>query len=210
MSVTVQLSHVIEANVVLPFTVTGTASDSVDYTITASPVTIPAGSLTTTITITLIDDDLNEDDETVVISMGTPTNASKGTPDVHTATIFDTDPMPKVAFFITGSSGGESVSTVNLMVRLSAASGLPISVRYGVSGGTASKGIDFFLLGETLHFEPGETLKSVVLKVLDDSIDELSETVIVTLSEPSNASLGLAKAFTYTILDDDPTPSPYP
>ena len=63
-------------DVIVPFTVTGTATDPADYTITASPITIPAGSLNGNITITIAGDTIDENDETVIVTMGTPTGAT--------------------------------------------------------------------------------------------------------------------------------------
>ena len=76
----------------VPFTVGGTATDGADYTITASPIVIPAGATTGTITITLVDDATDEANETVILTLGTPTNAVLGAAAVDTATITDNDP----------------------------------------------------------------------------------------------------------------------
>ncbi len=80
MTVTAQLSAVASQDVTVPFSVSGTstASDPTDYTITASPLTITAGTTTADITLTVVDDALVEGDETVVVDMGTPTNATTG------------------------------------------------------------------------------------------------------------------------------------
>jgi uncharacterized repeat protein (TIGR01451 family) len=89
MAVTVELDKVSGLDTTVPFTVGGTATEGAgqDYTITASPVVIPEGSLSVDIIITVNDDNLTEDPETVVVTMGTPVNADKGTPNVHIATI---------------------------------------------------------------------------------------------------------------------------
>ena len=42
--------------------------------------------------------------------------------------------------------------------------------------------------------------------IVDDSLNELNETVIVTLSNPSNATLGSDSVHTYTINDNDTPP----
>ena len=39
--------------------------------------------------------------------------------------------------------------------------------------------------------------------IVNDSLDEANETVIITLSNPSNSTLGSDKVHTYTITDDD-------
>ncbi len=97
MTVTAELSVASGLDVTVPYTLGGTAADPADYTITASPVTITAGSLTADVTITVVNNTLDELDKTVIVTMGTPTNATKGTTDVHTATITDDDAPLTVA-----------------------------------------------------------------------------------------------------------------
>jgi hypothetical protein len=90
MTVTVELSTPYSQDVTVPFTISGTATLTTDYSITSSPITIPAGSTTATITITIVSDGTPESNETVILTMGTPTNASLGAITVHLATITDT------------------------------------------------------------------------------------------------------------------------
>jgi hypothetical protein len=112
----------------------GTASDPADYTITASPITITAGSLSADITITVIDDGIDENDETVVLPMGVPTNATAGATDVHTATITDNDSQPEVNWTVATQSGAENVGTMTVTAQLSDVSGLDVTVPFSVSG----------------------------------------------------------------------------
>jgi hypothetical protein len=91
LSITALLSTVSGRDVTLPFAVTGAATGGIDYSITDSPITIPAGSMTGTITITIIDDLLDEVDEPVIVTFGTPSHATPGAITVHTATIRDNE-----------------------------------------------------------------------------------------------------------------------
>lgn len=88
LTVTAKLSAASSETVTVPFSISGTASPG-DYTISASPITIPAGETTGTATITIAADSIVEPEETVILTMGTPTNATTGTITVHTATITD-------------------------------------------------------------------------------------------------------------------------
>ena len=204
MIIGIQISHVFDKDVTVPFFVGGSAMEGEDYTLSASPAVIPAGQRTTTITLSLVDDSLHEPDEMVMVFMEIPLNAEKGEPDVHTATIFDDDPTPSVSFFIAGSSGGESVGTINLQVDLKGISALPVTVDYRATGVTATGGFnDYFLAPGTLTFEPGETSKKIVLTVIDDSTNETTETLDIVLSNVSSADLGPISTYTYIIIDND-------
>jgi hypothetical protein len=58
-----------------------------------------------------------------------------------------------------------------------------------------------------LTFNPGVTSQNVVMTVVDDSLVEPNETVIITLSSPTNATLGTNTSYTYTINDNDTAPT---
>ncbi|MFA5940786.1 MAG: DUF4394 domain-containing protein [Sinimarinibacterium sp.] len=88
-------------DITLPFTVSGTASGN-DRTVASSPLTIPAGATSASIAVTISDDATAEDDETVVLTLGTPTGAELGSPSVHTLTIVDNEgtPVPPGTLFV--------------------------------------------------------------------------------------------------------------
>jgi len=86
------------------------------------------------VTLTVVDDALDEANETVVLTLGTPTNATLGTTTVHTATITDNDAAPTVEFTAAAQSNGEGVATVTAIVQLSAVSGQEVTVPYTVGG----------------------------------------------------------------------------
>jgi len=90
-TITAALSGVSNVQVTVPFTVAGTASNPEDYTITGSPLTIPAGEISAVISISIVDDTSDESEETVVVTMGTPTNAAPAAPTEHTVTMTDND-----------------------------------------------------------------------------------------------------------------------
>lgn len=88
-------------DITLPFTVSGTASGS-DRTVASSPLTIPAGATSASIAVTIVNDAAAEDDETVVLTLGTPTGAELGSPGAHTLTINDNEgtPVPPGTLFV--------------------------------------------------------------------------------------------------------------
>ncbi|MFH1253067.1 MAG: Calx-beta domain-containing protein [Candidatus Uhrbacteria bacterium] len=208
MTITAQLSTVSSFNVSLPFTVTGTATGSeTDYSITTSPITITAGSTTADITITVIDDDLDENNETVIITMGNPTNATKGAITVHTATINDNDEAPTVAWTSVSQFVAESVGSFNLMVQASAISGRDITVPFTINGTAVGSGTDYTILESSVTILTGETTANVSVSIIDDAIDEINETIVITMGDPTNATKGASTVHTINITDNDPPPS---
>ena len=100
--------------------------------------------------------------------------------------------------------GAESVSSASLTVDLSAASSQDVTVDYAVTGTATGSGTDYTLANGTLTISAGSTSETItIVGIIDDSIEEANETVIVTLSNPSNATLGSDKVHTYTINDNE-------
>ncbi|TDJ69438.1 MAG: choice-of-anchor D domain-containing protein, partial [Planctomycetota bacterium] len=206
MTVTVQLSETAGVDVDVPFTVGGTAVDPDDYTITASPVTFTPGMTTIDITITLVGDALDEADETIVLTLGTPTNADLGTTTVHTATVQDDDPSPTVEFSVASQQVNEVDGSTLVIVQLSAASGLEVTVPFTVAGTATSPG-DYTLSESSFVIPPGMTSDDVTLTIVDNLAHEGDETVELTLGAPTNAAPGGVTVHTVTIQDDDPQPT---
>ena len=100
-------------------------------------------------------------------------------------------------------SGGISFMTVTL----SPASYQTVTASFNTSNGTATAGSDYnAVVGGTMTFNPGGTVASLPVTVIADSLDEDNETLTMTLSNATNATIGDATG-TFTITDDDATPS---
>ncbi|MDX9881255.1 MAG: choice-of-anchor L domain-containing protein [Prolixibacteraceae bacterium] len=204
MIVTAQLSHTSTQDVTIPFTVTGTATGGgTDYTITASPITITAGNTTGTITITVASDALDEDDETVIVTMGIPTNATAYGTTVHTATISDDDPQPTVSFTSASQVSSAETGTMTVTAELSAVSGLPVTVPFTLSGTATDSGTDYTITASPISIPAGSTTGTATITIATDVLVELNETVILTMGSPVNATLGSITEHTATINDDD-------
>lgn len=115
-------------------------------------------------------------------SFGAP---SGGTPG-------DAGVVPKVGFLDDASLQDEASGTIVVPVTLSAAATERVTVAFAISDGSAQAGSDYTGEGTgTLTFEPGETEKGVSLTIVDDMVDEQSETIQLSLSSPTGAELGI-------------------
>ena len=202
----VVLSPVSGQQITVGYTVTGgnATGGGVDYTLVAGTLTFIPGDTGETISINIVDDALDESDETVVVTLSNPSNASLGATTVHTFTINDNDPSPTVAFAVDSSNGTEGSASANLEVVLSPVPGQQVAVGYTVTGGNATGGgVDYTLVAGILTFIPGDISETISISIVDDALDESDETVVVTLSNPSNASLGATTVHTFTIKDND-------
>ncbi|HUW18781.1 MAG TPA: Calx-beta domain-containing protein [Sedimentisphaerales bacterium] len=182
----------------------GTATPGVDYTLNPDTLTFNPGVTQQNISIDIIDDGPGEPDETIILTLSNPTGLDVvlGVSE-HTYTIADT--LPSVGFDTAVSSGGENVTPAQIPVSLTHASDLTTTVDYAVTGGDATGGgVDYTLLGSgTLTFNPYVVTQNIELDVVDDTDIEAAETVVLTLSNPTNGALGAITEHTYTILDNE-------
>ena len=98
-------------------------------------------------------------------------------------------------------------AALEFAVSLSRASSSVVTVDYATADGSAKAGSDYTATSGTLTFAAGEVVKIVTVPVLDDTIDEGSETLALTLSNPSGSNAWLADATaTGTIRNTDLMP----
>lgn len=105
-----------------------------------------------------------------------------------------------------GSHGLESVTAAKVKVVLSekVPAGQTVTVQYSVTGGTPNGGaVDFTLADGTLTFNAGDIAKEISIAVVNDDVQELFETIQLTLANPVGAALGAKTVHTYTIVDDE-------
>lgn len=184
----------------------GTATAGSDYTDRSGTLTFAPGETFQTFTIPITDDELFEPSESFQVSLSSPANATLGTPGSSVVTITNND-LPGVMFSTATGSGSEATTSTTFTVTLQTVSTQTVTVQYAVSGGTASSGVDFQLASGMLTFLPGVTSRTFSLAVINDAYDEENQTVAVTLSSPTNASLGPISTRVYTIVDNDSAPS---
>src|SRR5688500_6177427 len=84
------------ADLVVPFTVAGTAAPGSDYVALPGSLTIPAGASSAVIDVTPFDDALVELTETVVVTL-TPNPAYLASPAQATVNIASDEPLPDLA-----------------------------------------------------------------------------------------------------------------
>ncbi len=206
-SLTIDLSTASNRNVTVDYSATGGTATGADYTLVDGTATITAGNTSTTVDIDITNDDLDENNETIVVTLSDPSNASLGTDFTHTYTINDEDPQPSISFAVATGNGAESSSPVTITINLSDVSGLDASVGYTVTGITATgSGTDFTLADGTATISAGGSSTTLSLLITDDNIDENNETLSIEISSPSNATLGATTTYTYTINDNDDPP----
>jgi len=199
--VTINLSRAYPINSTVAYTVSGTAiGGGVDYTLGNGTATVTAGQTSTTIEIPTVNHLLSSADKTIILTLSSPTNATLGTNTVYTYTL--TSNATIIQFDSSSSSGLENISPVNIPISISSAFPEDVSVSYTLSG-TATKGVDYTLDDGIVTILAGQTTANISIPIIDDILKEEDETIILTLSNPINSTIGISGVYTYTIIDDD-------
>ena len=115
-----------------------------------------------------------------------------------------TTAMISASFDTTASNGLESASSANIPVSLSVPISVTATMDYTITGTATASGTDHTLANGTLTFTPSSTSENITITgIVDDAILEANETVIITLSNPTNTTLGTNTVHTYTITNND-------
>jgi len=169
-----------------------------------------SGQSQKTILIDVSGDTTPESDETFIVLLSSPTNATLGTPSA-TGTILDDDTVvstPEVSIAATDANKNEGNSGttdfVFTLTRTGSDLSSPSIINWSVDlSASAADGSDFSgNLGSNITFASGETTKTLTIGVNGDTTVEPDEDFEVDISAGTNATIGTATA-TGTILNDD-------
>ncbi len=206
---TVSLSSAPSGDVTVAFnTAAVTATAGSDYTSVSGTLTFTGGQTTTTITVPMAGDLLDEVDETFLVNLSANSSNSVMLDGQAVGTIQDNDPPPTISIGDVIVTEGNS-GTVNAVfpVTLSAASGLTVTVQFNTADGTvspANAGADYVpISGGLVTFNAGETQQNITVQVIGERVAENDETFLVNLINPSNAGIADGQGVG-TILDDEP------
>lgn len=179
-----------------------TAREGEDFVATSGTLNFASNQTQQTITVPIVGDLRDEDDETFRVLLSNATNAAIPDPE-GIGTIQDgDDPQPIVGFSETTARIGEDGESITLRVELDRASGVTTAVDFAVTGGSATAGADFDGVSGTLTFAPDERVGEIVVPIREDALVEGSETIELTLSNAVRSSIG-AGTSTVTIDDND-------
>ena len=126
-------------------------------------------------------------------------SVSATVPGPHEPETPETPPAPLPVLAVADARADEG-QALAFAVTLSEAAAGNVTVDYATADGSAAAGTDYTAASGTLTFSPGDTSKTVAVNALTDTAVEGDETLTLTLSNPSGATLGSASA-TGTLVD---------
>ena len=186
----------------------GTATAGADYTAASGSLSWADGETTPrTISITILDDAVEETNETFAVSLSNPTGGARLQQASTTVTVLDNDANPgQLRFAVSSRDVSEAAATVQIDVERFGGGLGAVSVQYSTTQGTATAGSDYTTTSGTLNWADGDrTTHSFSIPIVNDTISEIDETFTVTLSNPTGgAVLATPSVETVTITNDDP------
>ena len=143
----VELNAASGRNVRVSFgTAEGTAG-SADYTSVAGELTFAAGTTRSTVSVQLLEDDIDEPEETFTLSLSAPVNASVGGTGTAEGRIVDNDGAPQLTV---GSVTATEGDHANFEVVLTGSTTQEVTVNYATRERSAREGADYEATAGTL------------------------------------------------------------
>jgi len=178
-----------------------------DYWPVQGTATFSAGETSKLVSVNIIGDSLYEADEALALVLYSSSNAGIRK-ERAVGTITNDDSAPTVSIGSSSVSEGNSgTKSLTFNLTLSSSSGLGASVTASTSNGTATAGSDYVAKTESVTIPAGQTSSSFSVVVNGDTLVEGNESLTVTLSSPTGATLGTSTA-TGTITNDDIATAP--
>ena len=207
------------------YSVSGTASNGVDYVTLSNSVALGAGHRNATIQITPINDAHYEGMERVEIRLQPPpfdvVSYVIGTPSNAVVNITDNDeppPLPVVTLTAPDAAASETPGNPGYFrIHRTGPTNQSLYVYWAISG-SASNGVDYARLTNIVVIPAGKTVVELPVTPIDDNLFEGTESVVATLYYPPILgpfpppyTIGSPSNAVVTILDNDqPTNgSPY-
>ncbi|MGC8744337.1 MAG: Calx-beta domain-containing protein [Verrucomicrobiia bacterium] len=184
----------------------GTASTfpgaNIDYFSTNGTLAFLPGQLTNSFQITIWDDNLVEDNETINLALVNPVGGAL-LGNQRNATVIIQDNDSSIDFATTNFVAAEkSTNAVITLIRRGIATG-EVSIVLSTSNLTAIAGQDYLYVSNVVRWATNDlSPKTVLIPLIDDGIPEGSEQVALILSNPTGGVTSQTNFATLTIVDD--------
>ena len=223
-------ASVLDGTSIVPTIGNATLADN-DYSlpspINPEPITISAGSMSGTFSVTVNDDDIVELDEELIAILSNLNNYSfdvefmSGTPtEQATGTILNDETALFSIAPVSPSGVSEEIGQINFLVKMDHEVDSDVTIELNTSDGTATSNTggllsddDYIpLAGHQVVFNKGETQKIITVFINDEDVVELDETFTVEIDSTSlmadgrsvdAGSVGVPLQTTGTILNTD-------
>lgn len=174
-----------------------------DYQSVSGTLSFANGETRKTVTVLINGDRVGEPDEAFALNLTNPTGAIIADGQGKAA-VLDDEPRTHVTGYLVAPEGNEKL-TILLAANLSVPSTQTVTVNFATADGTAVAPDDYRSASGTLTFNPGETRKTIEIRLPKDTTPEpIVEAFFINLDNVSSNALILKRGVVH-IVDDDPT-----
>ena len=206
-SVTVTLSADARSTAVIPLTMMNqNGATDADYSGVPTSVTFNRGETEQTISFEAIQDDVDDDGESVVLSFGAlPSGVSAGTTAATTVSIDDDDDPRVTVMFGAGAYTVAEGGTQSVTVSLSADPERTVVIPLTATPRDGATAADYAVEPTSVTFDSGEMSQTIDFTATQDDVDDDGESVQLGFgtSLPDRVSAGTPNQATVNITDDD-------
>ena len=191
------------AAITVPYTITGTASNGVDYVALPGSVTLGAGVASTNIVVAPIPNALVQPTLTLSLNLIAPAGAALGSPSGATVLISNTNvppPLPPTLSIVATQPNASKAGPINGLFSVSriGSTAAALTVPYTITG-TAENGVDYVALPGSVTLGAGMTSADIVVAPIPDPLVKPALTVSLAITAPPGAVLGAPSYDTVSI-----------
>lgn len=195
------------ASLTVYFTLGGSATNGSDYATLGASVTIPAGQASAAVTVTPLNDGLQEGNEQVWLTLTDNASYTAGSPTTGVVTVTDDD-FPAISIEATDGIAAEAgPDTGSFTITRSGPTASALTVSYAVEG-TATNGSDYTTIASSVILPAGQASVTITVSPLNDSADEGLESVVLTLNSGASYDVGVPGSANVTLNDNDSVTTP--
>lgn len=186
-----------------------TATAGSDFTNTSGTLTFLPTEVSKRITVPILDDNLDENNEEFTLELTNPVNAILNSTNA-TALIVDEDPLPVLSITDATVTEGDagSTTTATVFISLSTASGRDITFDYLTTSNSAQFNDNDFdrVTLTSITIPAGVSInRAIPIDIFGDNEDEADESFFVTVLNARNVDV-VSNQGEITIIDDDFSP----
>ena len=166
-------------------------------------VTINAGSTSAVYNVPTVDDSIDESNGMVKATVLTGSGYTLGNPNFANVYVNDDDTgLPRASFSQSTSSANEKAGMHTIFVTLSPAPSQSMTLNYSV-GGSADENIDYNTLPGQVDVQAGAGSVGIKVMIIDDTVRDNGESIILTLDTGSGYSVGSPSSHTMVIMNEE-------
>ena len=167
-----------------------TATSPADFTAVSESLTWAIGdALPKSFTVSITDDLLAEGTERFLLKFLSPVGDVAGGDVIVSITDYEEGTLEFSSVYFSGQESSlQIIATINRIAGTNGAASVKLKSSAGAP--LAAVTLDYTAIDTTVSFVDGESTKNVAITLKNDDVTEFSEWFKLTLSDPSNASLG--------------------